>query len=100
MLSHTTSEEDVRALFGQFGPLSEVVLLREKESAVSKGSAFVKFHTREAAEAAIHTLDKRYKDKVRGRESMNTLSTTRLEDGRADLLLATHACAIAHLASH
>ena len=65
MLSHMTGEEEVRALFGQFGPLSEVVLLREKDSALSKGSAFVKFHTRDAAEAAIHTLDKRYKDKVR-----------------------------------
>ena len=65
MLSHLTGEEEVRALFGQFGPLSEVVLLREKDSALSKGSAFVKFHTRDAAEAAIHTLDKRYKDKVR-----------------------------------
>ena len=69
MLSHSTSEDEVRALFAPFGPLSEVVLLRQRdEQAQSKGSAFIKYPHRESAEAAIATLDRKYRDKVSGKQ--------------------------------
>lgn len=66
MLSHATTEDEVRRMFEHFGPLSEVVVLRSKdEQALSKGSAFVKFQTKEAADLAIATMNQKVKDKVR-----------------------------------
>jgi hypothetical protein len=60
----------VRSMFSSFGPLSEVVLLRQKdEQAASKGSAFVKFLHKESADAAVRALDKKFRDKVRGQLS-------------------------------
>ena len=60
------------ALFSSFGALSEVVLLRTKgvgvgelEAPVSKGTAFVKFASKDSADLAIRTLDKQFIDKVR-----------------------------------
>lgn len=68
MLSTQTTEDELYARFAQFGPISEVVILREKDDVgTSKGCAFVKFLTNEAAQAAILALDKQVRDKVRPR---------------------------------
>ncbi len=81
MLSHASTEEDIRHLFAPFGSLTEVILLRQKdETAASRGIAFVKFREREAAEMAIEALDRRYQDKVsRGEQEERTQHDKRAE---------------------
>jgi hypothetical protein len=66
MLSIQTNEAELYSRFAQFGPISEVFILREKDAVgTSKGCAFVRFLTREAAQAAILAFDKQVRDKVR-----------------------------------
>jgi RNA recognition motif-containing protein len=65
MLSHHSTEDDIRQIFAPFGALIEVVLLRQKdETAASRGIAFVKYREKEAADRAIQALDRRFQDKV------------------------------------
>jgi len=63
MLSRKTSEDDVRRLFEPFGTVTEVFLMRNKDDEKSsKGSAFVKYSSRDEAQRAINTLNGIYRD--------------------------------------
>lgn len=71
-------------MFENFGPLSEVVLLRSKdEAALSKGSAFVKFQTKEAADLAIASMNQKVKDKVSAEAATNSLVSESVNDAQA-----------------
>ncbi len=56
MLSKNVDELGLRSIFGQFGEIKEVFVLKDKDG-VSKGCAFLKFAEREVAALAIRTLD-------------------------------------------
>jgi RNA recognition motif-containing protein len=62
MLSRSTTEADVRAMFTQFGNIQEIYIMRDSESR-PKGSAFVKFTQAHEANAAILGLDGKIRDK-------------------------------------
>ena len=55
MLSKTISEDEVRAMFQDYGAVEEVTVLRDKEGN-SKGCAFIKFGSRQQAQAAINKM--------------------------------------------
>jgi len=61
-LDETTTEEEIRALFGQYGELKEVVMLKARDGK-SKRSCFVKYYTKGAAEASVENLNGKHKDK-------------------------------------
>ncbi|OQS06212.1 CUG-BP- and ETR-3-like factor [Thraustotheca clavata] len=49
-------EADLRPILEAFGPLYDIVIIRDKVSGAHRGCAFVTFCTRDAADAAIETL--------------------------------------------
>ncbi|EQC36909.1 hypothetical protein SDRG_05737 [Saprolegnia diclina VS20] len=49
-------EADLRPILEAFGPLYDIVIIRDKVSGTHRGCAFVTFCSRDAAEAAIETL--------------------------------------------
>ena len=55
MLSKSVQEEDVRSMFEEHGNVEEVTVLRDKDGN-SKGCAFIKFGTRQQAQAAINKM--------------------------------------------
>ncbi|GMH60793.1 hypothetical protein TrST_g10598 [Triparma strigata] len=55
MISKEVDEQGLRDIFGNFGDIKEVFVLRDKQG-VSKGCAFLKFVDREAAAMSINTL--------------------------------------------
>lgn len=61
-LDETTNEEEIRALFGGYGELKEVVMLKGRDGK-SKRSCFVKYFTKSAAEASLEALNGKHKDK-------------------------------------
>lgn len=63
MLSRRSSEEDVRRLFEPYGIITEVFLMRHKETGASQGQGFVKFRFREDAQRAILAMHNKYKDR-------------------------------------
>jgi RNA recognition motif-containing protein len=63
-LSYETTEDHLRELFAQAGAVSEVVLIKDRDTGRSKGFAFVTMGTQADAENAIrmfngHSLDNR-----------------------------------------
>ncbi|MCW1914977.1 RNA-binding protein [Luteolibacter sp. GHJ8] len=56
-LPFSASEDELREAFGQFGPVSEVSLVMDRETGRPRGFAFVTMGTKEAMEAAIRGLD-------------------------------------------
>lgn len=55
-LPFSTTEDDLREIFSQYGELVSVSLLTDKFSGRSKGFGFVEYTTEEAAQAAIEAL--------------------------------------------
>jgi RNA recognition motif-containing protein len=52
-LSYDTTEDELRTLFTQAGTVTEVVLIKDRETGTSKGFAFVSFESQSDAEKAI-----------------------------------------------
>eukprot|EP01006_Ploeotia_vitrea_P030739 TRINITY_DN63086_c0_g1_i2.p1 TRINITY_DN63086_c0_g1~~TRINITY_DN63086_c0_g1_i2.p1 ORF type:complete len:477 (+),score=75.18 TRINITY_DN63086_c0_g1_i2:2-1432(+) len=59
MLPQTTEETELRNLFGKFGELTETTIMRNPQGG-SKGSAFLRFTTTEASDAAVAELHGTY----------------------------------------
>lgn len=56
-LSESTSDADLEDLTSKFGKKSKMYLAKDKNTGLCKGFAYVHFHNKEDAEAAIRTLD-------------------------------------------
>lgn len=56
-LSEETKEQDLRDLFGHFGPIHRVYLAKDKTMQRSKGFAFINYYKRSDAKNAIDALD-------------------------------------------
>src|SRR5512143_1417037 len=52
-LPYSTTEDELRNLFGQAGTVSSVALIKDRDSGQSKGFAFVEMSTQVEAEKAI-----------------------------------------------
>jgi RNA recognition motif-containing protein len=52
-LSYTTTENDLRTMFSEAGTVSEVALIKDRDTGSSKGFAFVTMGTQQEAEKAI-----------------------------------------------
>ena len=55
-LSYATTEEDLKALFSEIGPVTSVVIITDRSTGQSKGFGFVEMETTKAAQAAIERL--------------------------------------------
>ena len=63
-LSFSTTEDSLRTLFAQAGTVSDVALIKDRDTGSSKGFAFITMSTQAEAEAAIkkfngYSLDNR-----------------------------------------
>jgi RNA recognition motif-containing protein len=56
-LSYETTEEDLRTLFTQAGTVSEVALIKDRDTGTSKGFAFVTMNSQEEANKAIQQFN-------------------------------------------
>lgn len=56
-LSYDTTEDDLHAAFGNFGEISDLRLIMDRETGRSKGFAFVSFEDQVAAEKAINEMN-------------------------------------------
>jgi RNA recognition motif-containing protein len=56
-LSYNAAEEDLRELFSNFGDVTKVSLIKDRDSGQSKGFGFVEMGTVSAAQAAIQSLN-------------------------------------------
>lgn len=52
-LSYSTTEDDLRNLFGQAGTVASVALIKDRDSGQSKGFAFVEMSNQAEAQKAI-----------------------------------------------
>ena len=56
-LSYSTTEPELRELFGAHGQLASVAVITDRETGRAKGFGFVEFDNAEEAKAAIAALD-------------------------------------------
>ncbi|MDZ7796434.1 MAG: RNA-binding protein [Candidatus Marinimicrobia bacterium] len=56
-LSYETTEEDLREMFGEFGAVSSVNIIKDRVSGNSKGFGFVEMDDEEAGQKAIDELN-------------------------------------------
>lgn len=56
-LPYETSEEDLREMFGEFGAVSSVNIIKDRVSGNSKGFGFVEMDDDEAGQKAIDELN-------------------------------------------
>ena len=56
-LSYDTTEDDIRNLFAQAGTVSEVALIKDRDSGTSKGFAFVTMSSQDEANKAIEQFN-------------------------------------------
>ena len=56
-LSYATSDDDLRALFTQAGPVVSVAVIKDRDTGSSKGFGFVEMADTTAAQAAIDQLN-------------------------------------------
>ena len=56
-LWHTTTEDDLKFLFARAGQVASVALIKDRDTGVSKGFAFVEMTTQTEAEKAISLLN-------------------------------------------
>lgn len=50
---YSVDEEQLRSMFGSYGEITDVALIKDRETGRSKGFAFVTFATQQAAEKAL-----------------------------------------------
>jgi cold-inducible RNA-binding protein len=56
-LSYDTTEDDIRNLFAQAGTVSEVALIKDRDTGTSKGFAFVTMSSQDEAKKAIEQFN-------------------------------------------
>jgi RNA recognition motif-containing protein len=56
-LSYATTEDTLRTLFAEYGPIESVNLITDRYTGRSKGFAFVEMSTEQAAQQAISGLN-------------------------------------------
>ncbi len=56
-LSFNTTEDELRDLFGQYGPTDSVAVITDRETGRSRGFGFVEFADANGADAAMSALD-------------------------------------------
>ena len=56
-LSYTTTEDELRTLFAEVGPVTSVALITDRQTGQSKGFGFVEMETDQAAQEAIERLN-------------------------------------------
>ncbi len=56
-LSYTTTEDDLRKLFTEIGPVSSVAIITDRMTGKSKGFGFVEMETEQTAQEAIERLN-------------------------------------------
>ncbi|KAJ3102759.1 hypothetical protein HDU97_000298 [Phlyctochytrium planicorne] len=56
-LAWATTDDSLRGAFGQFGNISDAIVLRDRETGRSRGFGFVTFDSAEEAQAAINALN-------------------------------------------
>lgn len=56
-LPYSTTDEDLRQLFAEFGTVVSTAVISDRESGRSKGFGFVELETAEEAKAAIDALN-------------------------------------------
>jgi len=62
-LNASTTEDDILKMFGPYGTIKEIVLLKDKDGK-SKRSCFVKYYSKNAAEKCISEINDRVCDKA------------------------------------
>jgi cold-inducible RNA-binding protein len=75
-LSYTTTEDDLRQLFGEAGPVVSAAIITDRETGRSKGFGFVEMQTQADAEKAASMFN--------GRELHNRQLKVDLARPRAD----------------
>ena len=56
-LSYATTEDELRTLFAEVGPVASVALITDRQTGQSKGFGFVEMETDKAAQEAIERLN-------------------------------------------
>lgn len=56
-LSYSTTEDELRGLFAEAGPIASVVIITDNMTGRSKGFGFVEMETEQAAQAAIERFN-------------------------------------------
>jgi len=56
-LSYRLNEEELEAAFAQYGTVTKVRIITDRETGRSKGFGFVEMSTKEEADAAIESLN-------------------------------------------
>jgi RNA recognition motif-containing protein len=56
-LSYSTTEDDLRASFGNFGEVTSAAVIKDQETGRSKGFGFVEMATDEEAKEAMNSLN-------------------------------------------
>ncbi len=56
-MSYQTTEDDLGNLFAEFGEVSNVKIVKDRESGRSKGFGFVEMNSRSEANSAMQELD-------------------------------------------
>jgi len=58
-LAYTVTEDELRDVFGEFGEVTSVTLIKDKFSGRSKGFGFVEMPNNSEADAAIKAINER-----------------------------------------
>ena len=78
-LSYRTSEEDLRALFAQYGDVTSVKIITDNATGRSKGFAFVEMGSKEAGMEAMRNLN----DREVGDRNIKVNEARKKEDNRS-----------------
>ncbi len=79
-LAYSTTEEDLRTLFGQVGTVVSVAVIKDRDTGRSKGFAFVEMSSQAEAEQAISKFNA---NKINDREITVNIARPREERPRS-----------------